>query len=338
MKKILMICLSLALTVGLLAACGGGGSTGGSSAGSASQPDASGSNAPSGDGLRIGIIQLAPHPALDAACEGFIDGLAEAGYVDGDNITIDVQNAQGEIANCPTIAAKLVNDQCDLILAIATPAAQAVAEKTSDIPILVTAVTDPAESKLVNSNEAPGGNVTGTSDLTPVAEQLELLQTLVPEAKKVGFLYCSSEANSLIQINIAKEAADKLGLEYEEFTVSNTNELQSVVTSMVGKVDAIYTPTDNTIANAVSTVAAIATENKIPYIVGEENMVDGGGLASVSINYYDLGQITAQQAVEILSGESAPAEMPIRYQENFQNVFNLDTAAAIGVTIPEDLQ
>ena len=170
--------------------------------------------------IKIGVIQLVEHSALDANYKGFVDGLAEAGYVDGKNIKIDYQNAQGEQANCITIAQKLINDKDDLIFAIATPAAQAVANLTQDIPILVSSVTDPESAKLVKSNDAPGGNVTGTSDLTPCAAQMKLLKQLVPSAKTVGMLYCSSEQNSYFQIALAKKACDELGLKYIDATVS----------------------------------------------------------------------------------------------------------------------
>ena len=335
MKKILASLLSLSLVV--LTACGGSAGSGASGSDAAPAASGSGSAAAAGGNFKIGVIQLAPHPALDACYEGFVDALAEAGYVEGENITIDLQNAQGEISNCPTIASKLVNDQNDLILAIATPAAQAVANETKDIPILATAVTDFVEAKLIESNEAPGTNVSGTSDLTPVKEQLELLKELAPEAETVGFLYCSSEANSVVQIGIAKQAAEELGLSYEEFTISNTNELQSVATSMVGKVDAVYTPTDNMIANSISTAATIARDNQLPYIVGEEALVEGGGLASVSINYYDLGRMTGAQAATILSGENEPATMPIQYEssDDTVRVINQETADILGIEIPE---
>ncbi len=212
--------------------------------------------------IKIGVIQLVEHSALDANYKGFVDGLAEAGYVDGKNIKIDYQNAQGEQANCVTIADKFVNDNDDLILAIATPAAQAVANRTESIPVLVTAVTDPESAHLVNSNSMPGTNVSGTSDLTPCAAQIELLKKILPDAKKVAMLYCSSEENSKFQIDIAKAACDKIGLSYVDATVSNTNEVQQVVQSLVGKVDAIYTPTDNMIASCMATVALVTTAAK----------------------------------------------------------------------------
>lgn len=287
--------------------------------------------------VKIGVIQLVEHPALDASYKGFVDGLKEAGYVDGENIKIDYENAQGEQANCVTIAAKLISKRSGLIFAIATPAAQAVANKTSSIPIVVTAVTDPQSAGLVESNAMPGTNVTGTSDLTPVAAQIELLKRLVPSAKKIGLLYCSSEENSKFQIRIAKEACDRNGLSYVDATVSNTNEVQQVVRSLVGKVDAIYAPTDNMIASSMATVALVTTEAKIPVITGEDGMCQSGGLATFGINYYQLGKQTAKMAVEILRDGKKPASMPIEYLETCDFTYNKDVAAALGITVPADL-
>ncbi|HHV32914.1 MAG: ABC transporter substrate-binding protein [Ruminococcaceae bacterium] len=287
--------------------------------------------------FKIGVVQLVEHPALDAAYKGFVEELKAQGLVDGKNLKLEFENAQGEQANCQTIASKLVNDKCDLILAIATPAAQAVANATKEIPILVTAVTDPADAKLVASNDAPGGNVTGTSDLTPVEEQMKLLKQILPSARKVGLLYCSSESNSKFQIEIAKKSAAALGLETVEATVSNSNEIQQVTQSLVSKVDAIYTPTDNMIAAGMATVAMVAQQAKLPVIVGESGMVDKGGLATYGINYYDLGQLTAKQAVKILKEGAKPATMPIEYSKNYTLTLNKDAAAKTGITIPQEL-
>lgn len=290
-----------------------------------------------GANYKVGVIQLVEHSALDAAYQGFVDGLKELGYEDGKNLTLDYQNAQGDQSNCQTIATKLVNDQNDLILAIATPAAQAVANTTKDIPILVTAVTDPADSKLVASNEVPGGNVSGTSDLTPVKEQINLIPKIVPSAKTVGLVYCSSEANSKFQIELAKAEAEALGLQVVEATVSNSNEIQQVVQSLVGKVEAIYIPTDNMLAAGMSTVVGVTNPAKIPVICGEEGMVNNGGTATYGINYYDLGKLTAAQAVSILADGKNPAEMPIEYSSDCDLVLNEDAAAQMGLTFPQDL-
>lgn len=287
----------------------------------------------------IGVNQLVKHAALDASYQGFVDALAEAGYKDGEKIKIDYQNAQGDQPTASTIATKLVNDNNDLILAIATPAAQAVANITKDIPILVTAVTDPATSGLVASNEAPGGNVSGTSDLTPVKKQIELLTQLVPDAVNVAVLYCSSESNSKFQADIAIEEGTALGLNVFEATVSDSNEIQQVVQSLVGNVDAIYVPTDNIISDGMATVSSITNGNGIPVIVGEEAMIDKGGLATYGIDYYKLGLLTGKQAVKIIEGKAETSTMAIEYIPDDECTFriNEDVAIQLGIVIPEEL-
>ena len=287
--------------------------------------------------IKIGVLQLIEHNALDSAYKGFADGLKEAGYEDGKNIIIDYQNAQGEQANCITIGQKFINDKSDLILAIATPAAQAIANMTKDIPILITAVTDPAYSKLVADNNAPGGNVTGTSDLTPVEAQIELLKEMIPNVKTVGLLYCSSEQNSVFQINIAKKKLDAMGIKYIDIAISNLNEIQQVIQNVIGKVEAIYTPTDNMIANGMATVALMTEPAKIPVICGEGGMTMLGGTATYGINYYELGKLTSTQAVSILKGDKKTSEMPIEYLQKFDLVVNTNMIESIGLTIPESL-
>ena len=287
--------------------------------------------------LKIGVVQLVEHPALDDAYRGFVDGLKEYGYTDGENIKIDFNNAQGEQATCVTIAEKLVNDKSDLILAIATPAAQAVANKTSEIPVLVTAVTDPASAKLCKANEKPETNVTGTSDLNPIEKQMELLLKIVPNAKKVGMLYSSSEAISEFQVQITKKFLTEKGIETVDATVSASNEIQQVVSSLNGKVDAIFAPTDNMISSSMVLVADVCSENKIPTIVGEPAQVDNGGLATDGINYYNLGKQTAAMASKILKGEAKPQDMPIEYLEKTEVVINKKTAEKMGLTIPEEV-
>lgn len=287
--------------------------------------------------IKIGVLQLIEHNALDSAYKGFVDGLKEAGYEDGKNIIIDYQNAQGEQANCITIGQKFINDKSDLILAIATPAAQAIANMTKDIPILITAVTDPADSKLVADNNAPGGNVTGTSDLTPVEAQIELLKEMIPNVKTVGLLYCSSEQNSVFQINIAKKKLDAMGIKYIDIAISNLNEIQQVIQNVIGKVEAIYTPTDNMIANGMATVALMTEPAKIPVICGEGGMTMLGGTATYGINYYELGKLTSTQAVSILKGDKKTSEMPIEYLQKFDLVVNTNMIESIGLTIPESL-
>ncbi len=285
----------------------------------------------------IGIIQLTEHPALDAAREGFVEAMAEGGLKEGENITLDVQNAQNDQSNLKTIAQKFVSDDKDLVLAIATPAAQSIAAETTEIPILVTAVTDPAASGLCETNEAPGGNVTGTSDLTPIKEQIELLQQLIPEAKKIAILYNSGEQNSVIQADMAKAAAAELGIECEDKTVTSTNDVAQVTNSLIGNYDAVYVPTDNTLASSMPLVSSITNPAGLPVIVGEQGMAEGGGLASVAVSYSDLGKMTGKMACEILLEGKNPAEMPIGYTENPQLIINTDAVAELGMTIPQEI-
>ena len=286
-----------------------------------------------GDGTtyKIGVLQFTQHAALDKTNEGFIAALDDAGI----NYEIDQQNASNDQSTCQTIAEKLVNDGNDLIYAIATPAAQAVAGMTKDIPVIISAVTDPAESGLLADNNAPGGNVTGTSDLTPVKEQIDLLKQLIPDAQTVGVLYCSAESNSAIQAEMAREACEALGMEAVDYTVSNTNEIQTVVESMVGKVDAVYAPTDNTIANGMATVSMIANDNGLPVIVGESGQVEAGGLATYGIDYYQLGYMAGEMAVDILVNGADPAEIPVGYlsADKCELAVNEDTAAKLGIDV-----
>lgn len=340
-RKMMAMIMAAAMAVSMLAGCGAAGNEGTTENAETTENAGAEANADEADGFKIGVVQLAEHPALDASYEGFVEGLKEAGYEEGKNITIDYQNAQGDQANCLTIADKFVNDGVDLILAIATPAAQAAASKTTDIPILVTAVTDPASSGLVDTNEAPGGNVSGTSDLTPVKEQIELLHQLMPEAKNVGILYCSAEDNSKFQADMAMEALAANGMTGEEFTFSTLDEIQAVVDSMKGKVDAIYAPTDNKVAEGMATVSMIATEAGLAVIPGESGMVDNGGLATYGLSYFNLGKLTGEQAASILAGEAETATMPIGYlsMEDCEFTYNQETADALGITVnPADFE
>lgn len=325
MKKSLAAVVAV-MTAIALTACSCSGSTE-----SAENTETTESTETSGDEYKIGILQLTQHPALDKANEGFIAALDDAGI----SYTVDQQNASGDQPTCQTIAEKLVNDGNDLIYAIATPAAQAVAGMTKDIPVVISAVTDPAESGLVADNAAPGGNVTGASDLTPVADQISLLKQLIPDAKTVGVLYCSAESNSAIQAQMAKEACEANGLEAVDFTVSSTNEIQTVVESMVGKVDAIYAPTDNTIANGMATVAMIANDNGLPVICGESGMVESGGLATYGIDYYQLGYMAGEMAVDILVNGTNPGDIPVGYlsADKCEFAVNEETAAKLGIDV-----
>lgn len=309
----------------------------GSNTGSDQSASNTGKAAASGDSYNIGIIQLTEHPALDAAREGFVKGMADNGLVEGENVTIDVQNAQNDQSNLKTIAQKFVSDKKDLVLAIATPAAQSIAAETTDIPILVTAVTDPAESGLCSSNEAPGGNVSGTSDLTPIKEQIELLHQILPDADNVAIMYNSGEQNSVIQADMAEDAATQLGIKTERKTVTNTNDVAQVASSLVGKYDAVYVPTDNTLASSMPLLSSITNPAGLPLIVGEQGMIEGGGLASVAVNYTDLGEMTGKMAAEVLLEGKDISQMPIQYTENPELIVNPTAANELGIEIPADI-
>lgn len=286
--------------------------------------------------IRVGVLQLAEHPALDAARNGFIDRLVELGYKPGVDIVFDVQNAQGDFSFAVPIAQKFVADRVDLILAIATPAAQAAANITSEIPILITAVTDPVAAGLVNSIEKPGTNVTGTSDLTPVRAQLELLKEIAPNARRVGILYNAGEVNSVVQVELAREAARDLGLTLVEATAPTTSEVLMAAQSLIGRVDALYVPTDNTFVAAIESVILVAERSRIPLIVGEDQSVETGAIATIGIDYYLLGAQTADIAQRVLQGEN-PADISIEYQSEMTVVVNLGAAKRMNVTVPNSV-
>ncbi|HHX26854.1 MAG TPA: ABC transporter substrate-binding protein [Firmicutes bacterium] len=289
------------------------------------------------DVIRIGIMQIVEHPALDASRNGFIQRLAELGFEEGKNTEFSIQNAQGDMAIAQSIAGKFVSENVDMILAIATPTAQAAAKATQDIPIMITAVTDPVAAGLADSIERPGTNVTGTSDLTPVRKQLELLKRIFPEAEHVGVIYNAGETNSLVQVDVAREAARILGLQLIEVTVSSSSGVYEAAQSLVGRVDAVYVPTDNTVVSALESVIKVGEDFKIPVIVGEVDGVRRGALATIGIDYHVLGMQTADIAAKILKGEREPKDIPIEYLEDMQIALNLAAADKMGAEIPQDL-
>ena len=287
--------------------------------------------------VNVGIVQLVEHAALDAANKGFVEGLASKGYKEGQNIAYDRQNAQADQSNLQNIAHRFVNNKVNLICAIATPAAQTVANVTSDIPIVATAVTDYKAAKLVKDNAKPGTNVTGTTDMNPVEQQLDLLLKLVPNAKSVGTIYCSSEVNSQLQVDILKKAANAKGVTIKEATVSNVNDIQQAARSLLGKVQAIYVPTDNVLASAMPTLISVTEEAKLPVICGEGGMVKAGGVATLGVDYYKLGFQAGEMAADILGGKSKPADMAIQAQKEFKAMVNMKEAEKIGLKVPEDV-
>lgn len=285
----------------------------------------------------VGIVQLVEHNALDAANKGFVDALRERGFEEGKNLTIDQQNAQADQSNLQNIAQRFVNNKVDLIYAIATPAAQTMANVTKDIPIIGSAITDYEAAKLVKSNDAPGANLTGTSDMNPIKEQIDLLLKIAPNTKTIGCIYTSSEVNSEIQYKLMKEYAESKGLKVEAATISTVNDIQQAAQSLVGKVDAFYEPTDNIIASAIPTLLAVTDPAKKPVICGEANMVKAGGLATYGVDYYQLGRQSGEMAADILEGKAKPESMPIQFAKNLKAVFNEKSAAALGLTIPAEL-
>ncbi|MFW5979977.1 MAG: ABC transporter substrate-binding protein [Halanaerobiales bacterium] len=284
----------------------------------------------------IGISQIVEHPALDSAKEGFIEGLAEEGFKEGEILSINQENAQGEFSNAQSIAEKFKKDDHDLVLAIATPCAQATANVIKDTPVLFTAVTDPVSAGLVDSMEDPGGNISGTTDMNPVEEQFALIKEVVPDVETVGIIYNSGEDNSKVQVEIAEEVSEKMDIELKEGTATNTGEVQLAASSLVDKVDAIYLPTDNVVASAIASILKVTDDKKVPVFGSEEAMVEEGAVATRGINYFELGRKTGQMAAEVLKGK-APSEINVEGSDSFDLVINEKTSENLDMTIPDEL-
>lgn len=341
MKKFLAILLTVAM-VGSLTACGGKDTEGSSSASStedaAPAADQAEAEAPEestgGDAAyTVGICQLVQHDALDAASQGFMDALKEEL---GDSVTFDIQNAQGDSNTCSTIINSFVSQNVDLILANATPSLQAAAAGTNEIPILGTAVTEYGVAlELSDFDGTVGGNISGTSDLAPLDGQADMIQELFPDAKTVGLLYCSAEANSQYQVDTVKGFLEEKGYSCEYYAFSDSNDLSSVATTAASEVDVIYVPTDNTVANNTELVNNICIPAGIPVVAGEEGICAGCGVATLSISYYDLGVATGKMAAKILKGESDISTMPIEYAPNFTKKYSVANCEALGITIPD---
>lgn len=289
--------------------------------------------------INIGILQLMDHESLNASREGFLDVLEEAGYMDGQNIHVDYQNAQGDQSNLQTMSERLSGDS-DLILAIATPSAVSLANTDQETPILFTAITDPVDADLVDSLEVPGRNLTGTTDAGPIEEQVNLLLSLIPEGGKIGIIYNSSEPNSVIQGDQATAVIEAAGSSVVLKTVSSTNEVLQAVESLAGEVQGIYIPTDNTLASTMATVADVAKANKIPVVTAFSENDTVSGLATYGIDYYELGRQTGEMALEILENDADPATMPVESSNNLKLIINEEMAKEIGIdpttiTVPE---
>jgi len=286
---------------------------------------------------KIGVVQLVEHGALDEANRGFVDGLKERGYEVGKNVKLDQQNAQADQSNLQNIVQRFVSDKVDLICAIATPSVQSAANVTKEIPIVGTAVTDYVSAKVVKSNDAPGGNVTGTSDMSPIADQIDLLMKLYPNAKTIGTIYTSSEINSEIQVKAMKEYAASKGLTVRTATISTVNDIQQAAQSMVGEVDVFYEPTDNVIASAMPTLTSITDAAGKGVICAFEGGVTAGALATKGVDYYKLGVQTGDMAADILEGKRKPSDMKIETARDLTVVVNKKNAEKIGLTIPADV-
>ncbi|MDD2216829.1 MAG: ABC transporter substrate-binding protein [Eubacteriales bacterium] len=284
---------------------------------------------------KIGIIQYVEHPSLDTIRENIIVQLEEEGYVDGETATIVYKNGQGDTNNLKTIAQSLESEKCDIIIAIATPAAQATA-KIKDTPIIFSAVTDPVSAGLVKSMDNPGGNITGTSDAVSASKIMELAKRMVPNVKSVGALYSSAEVNSLSVINDLKDYAGENNLKVIEKQIMNTSELQQAAQSFDGKVDIVFSPIDNNVASAISAAVKVFNETDTPYFVSADSMVKDGGLATYGISYVELGQKTGKMTAEVLRGAD-PATMPVQVMSEVKIYINKNTAEAIGLEISEEI-
>ena len=313
-RKLITVLITVLISAFVLTSCGGN---------------------PSADGvITIGIISIMEHPALEDARNGFINSIEAQGF----EVEFDYHNALGDVATMTTIAQRFVNNNVDLILAIGTGAAQAAAAATQDrqdIPIVGTAITDYVAAGLVESNERPGFNITGASDFKPIEAQVAMIGEFVPDIRTLGILFNSSEANSVVQAEVARQFAAELGWEYDILTVVGPGDVQQVTVTSANRVDAIYIPTDNTFATAMPVVAQVSLDTGTPVFAAEANMVLTGGVATLSFSYYDLGHESGDMAGMILRGEATPAELPIRWSTNFFYIVNGYMAEALGITVPE---
>jgi len=285
----------------------------------------------------IGLVQFAPHPALDAAREGFVAGLREEGFIEGVNVTFNLLNSGGDMSTLNLMAQQIVDQDPDLILSIATPTSIALSNITQDIPILITAVTDPLRVPSIERLYEPGANVTGTSDRTPVKQQFEFIQRILPNAQRIGIMYHAGEVNAVTQAEWAEDAANALGLTPVRMSVANPADVNQVAGTLSEQVDVIYLPTCNAMAQAYVTIVQAADGSGIPVIPGESGGVLQGALATEGIDYFELGRQTAAMAARVLRGEEAPETMAIQYQEEYLFAVNLVTAERLGIELPQDV-
>lgn len=323
MKKVLSVSMVVAMAISLVA-CGSNNSNGDA---------ASTEVAKSADAYHIGICQLLEHPALDAATQGFEDALVDS--LGAENVIFDFQNAQGEETNCATITSGFVANNVDLIMANATASLQAASAATNTIPIVGTSITDYATALNIDDwTGTTGTNITGTSDLAPLDQQVEMLQELVPDATQVAIIYCSAEPNSIYQATQVEGYLDDANIAWKVYTAADSNEIQSVVTQAISECDCVYIPTDNTMASNTEIVKNVTVPAGIPVIAGEEGIC-AGGLATLSISYYDIGYSAGEMAAKILTEDADPATMAIQFAPTTTKEYNAQIAATLGWTIPD---
>ena len=331
MKKRLLAALMAGAMALSMTACGG------SSSGSDDSNAASGSDSAKAGSYKVGVVQLMQHVALDAATKGFQDKLTELVEADGGKVEINVQNASGESANCSTIVNGFVSAGDDLIMANATAALQAAQAATSDIPVLGTSVTDYGTALGISDwTGKTGTNISGTTDLAPLDGQADMLKELFPDAKNVGLVYCSAEANSIYQITVIKGYLEEMGYACTEFAFTDSNDVASVTQSAADASDVIYIPTDNTAAAYTETIANVLIPAKVPAVVGEEGICRGCGVATLTISYYDLGYKTGEMAADILQNGADVSTMAVESAPSFTKKYNAANAEALGLTIPAD--
>lgn len=285
----------------------------------------------------IGILQLTSHPALDEIHRGIIDTLKENGYVNKKNIKINFLNAENDQSNLNTMSNKFVNDHVDAAVGIATPSAQALKNATSNIPIVLGAVTNPKNSGLVKNNLHSGNNVTGVSDQAPIGQQLSLINKIMPDIKSIGIIYTSSDPSATIQMKQFKKLAEKRHLKVHVSSISSLNDLSQVTKSLVSNVDAIYIPTDNTVASGLNNIRQITTEAKVPIFPAAETMIADGGLATVGLSQYKIGQETGKMVVSIIKDKKDPKEMPIKFITKGKLILNQKQASKLGIKFPKQL-
>lgn len=285
----------------------------------------------------VGILQLTTHPALDAIHKGIIDGLKEKGYVAGKNVKIDFQNAENDQSNLKSMSERFTEEHAAATVGIATPSAQALANVNQKTPIILGAITDPVAAKLVKNVKRPGGNITGVSDQAPIAAQLKLIRQIMPNAKTLGVIATSSDDSAQTQAKMFEKLGPKQGFTFKRYAISSTNDLNQVATQMVSQVDAIFVPTDNTVASAMQTLVAVANTRRVPIFPTVDTMVEQGGLATIGLDQHHLGVLTGRMLADILSGKTKPATTPIHFETNGKLILNEKQAKLLGIDLPSSL-